>query len=215
MSARATVAPLGTVVAPRQRILEAAVELLADFGYDGMSLQMVADRVGLHKSTLFHHFTSKDELAGEVFLGIAERLRVVVAPHVEQRPPQLEQILTLSDVIVDHFAAERTSARLLIRLMVANREFGLGGEGAGPIIEALLVAIGAWLESARRARVIRRVDVRHTLMNFMGVALFYPATVHCIGTDVLADDPWSEAALAARKKELRAFVSGALLPSAG
>ena len=34
--------------APRQRILDAALELLAEHGYEGMSLQQVADRVGLH-----------------------------------------------------------------------------------------------------------------------------------------------------------------------
>ena len=52
---------------PRQRILDAALELLAEHGYEGMSLQQVADRVGLHKSSLFHHFKSKDELLEDEF----------------------------------------------------------------------------------------------------------------------------------------------------
>ena len=212
MSARAIARPLEVVTAPRQRILDAALELLADVGYDGMSLQMVASRVGLHKSTLFHHFKNKDELAHEVFSGIAQRLWSVVAPAIERRPPELAHLLDLSDVLVEHFARDPTAARLLMRLMVANREFGLGGEGAGRIIERILVAIGEWITAARRARVIRRVDVRHTLMNFMGLALFYPATVHCIGTDVLAADPWGRDALALRKREMRAFLREALEP---
>jgi len=212
MSARALAQPLEVVPAPRHRILDAALELLADHGYDGMSLQMVADRVGRHKSTLFHHFRGKDELAQEVFSGIAERLWHQVAPIVARRPPELEHILELSDALVDHFARERAAARLLMRLMVADREFGPGGDGAGRIIERILVTLGEWLDRARRAGVVRRVDVRHTLTNVMGVVLFYPATVHCIGTGVLAADPWSADTLKARKKEMRAFFSGALAP---
>jgi len=204
--------PLEVIPAPRQRIVDAALDLLAEHGHDGMSLQMVADRVGLHKSSLFHHFKGKDELAQEVFGGIAQRLWNEVAPLLEQRPAQLEDILRLSDVMVDHFDRERAAARLLMRLMVANREFGLGSEGAGRIIERVLVAIGEWLDRARSAGVIRRVNVRHALMDVMGVVLFYPATAHCIGTGILAADPWSVETLRARKRELRAFLSGALRP---
>lgn len=207
-----TARPLEVVPAPRQRILDAALDLLAEHGYDGMSLQMVADRVGLHKSSLFHHFKGKDELSQEVFRGIAQRLWNEVAPFLDLRPIEVEHILDLSDALVEHFAREPAAARLLMRLMVANREFGLGADGAGRIMERVLVAIGEWLDRARRAGVIRRVHVRQALMNVMGVVLFYPATAHCIGTGVLAADPWSSETLKARKRELRTFLSGALFP---
>jgi AcrR family transcriptional regulator len=45
-----------------EQILEAAAELFRRRGYSATSLQAVADRVGLHKSTLYHYFASKDEL---------------------------------------------------------------------------------------------------------------------------------------------------------
>src|SRR5215470_12066232 len=104
-------APLALVPStPRQRILDAALDLMAEHGFDGMSLQMVADRVGLHKSTLFHHFKGKEELAQEVLLGVSQRLLDQILPVLEADPPELEQILRAADCMVDHFAAERSAA---------------------------------------------------------------------------------------------------------
>ncbi len=42
--------------------LEAASSLFSEQGYDAASMQDIADLAGLHKSTLYHHFQSKDEI---------------------------------------------------------------------------------------------------------------------------------------------------------
>jgi len=210
--ARST-APLAVVTpSPRQRIIDAALDLMAEHGFDGMSLQMVADHVGLHKSTLFHHFKGKEELAREVLEGVSQRLLDRIEPLIAGEPPDIEQFLRASDTMIDHFAQERSSARSLVRLMVASPDFVLAvGSGDHPV-DRLLIGLTRWLDRARRAGVIRRVKVRHTLLNVMGVALFYPATAHGIGTEILSADPWSDDALRTRKRELRAFLRGALEP---
>lgn len=206
--------PAEPVVASRQRILDVARELLAEHGFDGMSLQMVADRVGLHKSSLFHHFASKDELAGEVFADIAQRLFDIVAPTVRQPPRDIEDLLDLSDRLVDHFAADAAAARVLFRLMVGIPGFDPGSDRCDKIVEQTLIALGETLERARRARIVRRIDVRHALVNFMGLALFYPAVAHATGRAVLDADPNAATVLTARKAELRATLRGALQPVA-
>src|SRR5678815_5008901 len=133
--------------APRQRILVAALELLAEHGYEGMSLQQVADRVALHKSSLFHHFKSKEELAREVFQDVTEQLLKRIEPILAEDPPRFESLLLALDTSVDHFAAEPAAARLLLRLMVMSR-----GEQnspfrapAGDPVGQLLASIGRWL----------------------------------------------------------------------
>ena len=185
---------------------------MAEHGFDGMSLQMVADRVGLHKSTLFHHFRGKEELAQEVLLGVSQRLLDRIQPIIEKEPPNLEQILRAADGMVDHFTEERSAARSLVRLMVASPDFALAVSSGEHPVERLLISITRWLDRARQAGVIRRVAVRHTLLNVMGIALLYPATAHDIGARILSTDPWSAEAVKARKRELRAFLRGALEP---
>jgi AcrR family transcriptional regulator len=204
--------------APRQRILEVALELFAEFGSEGTSLQQVADRVGLHKSTLFHHFKSKDEMVQEVFRGLGERLLKRLEPILAEDPPRFESLLDALDASVEHFAQEPAAGRLMMRLMVTSRGSGAAATSATPLSDAdptdrVLILVGAWLARARAAGVIRHAPVRHTVINLMGLVLFYPAVAHHIPPAVLQADPLSVEMLESRKRELRAFLKGALAPA--
>ena len=44
------------------RILQAALDLFADHGVSGTSLQMIADAVGVTKAAVYHKFKTKDEI---------------------------------------------------------------------------------------------------------------------------------------------------------
>lgn len=45
-----------------QKILDAAVEVLAETGFDGMTIDMVASRAGAGKATVYRRWASKNEL---------------------------------------------------------------------------------------------------------------------------------------------------------
>ncbi len=47
-----------------QQILAAAVDLFIAHGYDATSVAAVAERLGLTKSALYHHYDSKEHLLG-------------------------------------------------------------------------------------------------------------------------------------------------------
>ena len=46
----------------RARILDAALELFSEHGFEGTTLQQIADRLGFTKAALYYHFRSKDDL---------------------------------------------------------------------------------------------------------------------------------------------------------
>lgn len=50
----------------RERIVDAATRLFAERGFDGVSVQAIADAVGIRKPSLLYHFPSKDHLRNEV-----------------------------------------------------------------------------------------------------------------------------------------------------
>jgi AcrR family transcriptional regulator len=54
-----------TVVTPldtRSRILDTALELFSEQGFEGTTLQQIADRLDVTKAALYYHFRSKDDL---------------------------------------------------------------------------------------------------------------------------------------------------------
>ena len=85
----------------RETVLDAAQELVQDRGLNGVSFQDIADKVGLKKPSLFHHFRSKDELA----LALMERCRTsygeryaeVLSKDELSEPDRLKEIAQLFD----------------------------------------------------------------------------------------------------------------------
>lgn len=57
----------------RSRVLDAAVELFADHGYDGTSVAQVIGRAGVAKGGFYHHFASKEALLYEVYGDLISR----------------------------------------------------------------------------------------------------------------------------------------------
>lgn len=47
----------------RERVLEAALELFAQHGVRGTSIQMIAARLGVTKASVYYQFSSKDDIA--------------------------------------------------------------------------------------------------------------------------------------------------------
>lgn len=45
-----------------EQIVSVSADLISKQGFDGVSFQQIADKVGLHKSSLFHYFKNKEEL---------------------------------------------------------------------------------------------------------------------------------------------------------
>jgi AcrR family transcriptional regulator len=68
-----TVAGLAT----RERLLEAARELIEEGGYGSASVAAIADRAGVASGTVYRHFASKADLFLEVFRTGAGRAAVV------------------------------------------------------------------------------------------------------------------------------------------
>jgi AcrR family transcriptional regulator len=69
----------------RSRILAAALDLFSEHGFDGTTLQQIADRLGFTKAALYYHFPSKDDLLAALHQPAVQDLEVVIAAF-EQMP---------------------------------------------------------------------------------------------------------------------------------
>lgn len=79
----------------REAAIVAAVNrLLADKGFDAMTVDEVAGEVGIAKASLYKHFTSKEELAAAAMVAVLDKalawLDALQADHAEA--PAIEQL---------------------------------------------------------------------------------------------------------------------------
>lgn len=186
--------------APRERILRCAAELLAEGGPSALTLRTVGARVGLHNSSLFHHFPGKREIMAVVLGRVSEGLRERLEPLAQDAPPSLERLVEILVALSDHYAVERLEARCAVRLLLEPELAGArSGQGA--------TALWSWLARAQAARVIRTVNVGHAARNLLSMVLLDPVWP----TTGTAE---SERDRDRRRTELAAFVRGALAPVA-
>ena len=67
MAYRTTEARLDRDQALRARILDCALQRVAEGGFAALTMQALADDVGIATGSLYRHFRSKGELSAEVF----------------------------------------------------------------------------------------------------------------------------------------------------
>ena len=63
----------------RDQLLAIAREAFAELGYAGASMGEIATRTGIRKSSLFHHFRTKDELYVESLASIVNDIGALIA----------------------------------------------------------------------------------------------------------------------------------------
>jgi AcrR family transcriptional regulator len=111
------------VSAVQARILDAAVRLFAEKGFDATSVQEIVERAAVTKGAMYHYFKSKDDLLYEVYHGL-----------ISQQLADLERILaaglppaeTVRSIIVD--LVETTTARLAEAAVFAREMHKLGDQ---------------------------------------------------------------------------------------
>ena len=140
------------------RILSAALDLFADHGVSGTSLQMIADAVGVTKAAIYHQFKTKDEIV----LSVAEMEFATLEAAVEEAEAQRSRAQarkTLLAQVIDMAVTRRRWVRALqndpvmVRLLaehpplqhVMGRIYGLllGESGGGPEARVRIAIMGA------------------------------------------------------------------------
>ncbi len=98
--------------APRTRVLDAALDLFAEHGVSGTSLQMIADAVGITKAAVYHQFRTKDHIV----IAVTERELGRLVPALERAEansdgPQARDALVVG--VIDMAVRDRRLVRTL------------------------------------------------------------------------------------------------------
>jgi AcrR family transcriptional regulator len=98
----------------RERILDVALELFGEQGYEATSLREIAERLGVTKAALYYHFRSKADILMELHLRLHE-IGADLLDEIDALPDDraaVEQWPRLLDQMIDKVLANRDLVRV-------------------------------------------------------------------------------------------------------
>ncbi|MGD8193032.1 TetR/AcrR family transcriptional regulator [Herbiconiux sp. P18] len=98
----------------RRRLLDVALNLFAQHGVNGTSLQMIADALGVTKAAVYHQFASKDAIVLAVATPALDRMTSAVT-YAESLTTPAERFDAMLDGLVDLVLEHREFAAALQR----------------------------------------------------------------------------------------------------
>ena len=110
---------MSAVAGTRERLLEAARQLIEEGGYGTASVIAIAERAGLAAGTLYRHFGSKQELFVEVFRSVCDREVRAMEAAAQAMPPASRHVERLETVFAT-FAERALRRRRLAWALLAE-----------------------------------------------------------------------------------------------
>ncbi|QCB47286.1 TetR/AcrR family transcriptional regulator [Hydrogenophaga sp. PAMC20947] len=137
------------MLAREEAIVEAVNRLLAEKGYDNMTVDEVAAEVGIAKASLYKHFGSKEKLAAAAMIRVLERAQACL-DNLEAQPPvtpleRLKAVVrwTMEVQLAGDMPSLPAQNSALRAVLLANRDY----------LDLLMVVsdrLGAWIIEAQK-----------------------------------------------------------------
>ncbi len=98
----------------RERILEAAVDVLAQRGYSSAGVQEIVDLSGTSKGSFYFHFPSKERMVMALVERMGAKLITKVQVSIQKEVNPVKRVVASIDVLVTTFARQRKVAQVLL-----------------------------------------------------------------------------------------------------
>jgi AcrR family transcriptional regulator len=186
--------------ATREALIEAAVRVIGEKGFEGATVEEIATRAGTGKGTFYNYFEAKEDVVVAFMAGLEERTLPAVKRYAEMEAP-LEEIL---DRFAWHWIQVKKDYKDFLRVFLA-RMIAPGSTIFRYVVE-MQVAIDATLDGLfdrleARGLVREGLDREMLRLNFK--------TAH-LGLTVLwaIGEPSGKTARRVVKEQMRMFAKG-------
>ncbi|MGB8492342.1 MAG: TetR/AcrR family transcriptional regulator [Bacteroidales bacterium] len=99
----------------KQRIIEEAAFMFRTYGIRAVTMDMLANNIGISKRTIYEVFKDKDELLGGVFIWMATMQKDLIKKVFNESENVIEAIFKMLDKMRDHFLTVSPAFQMDIR----------------------------------------------------------------------------------------------------
>ncbi len=96
-------------------IYEAAVQVLMEYGCDGLTMDRVAEAAGVAKGSLYNYFQGKHDLVQFIHAKIVEPAKSFIVQMHESPMPAAEKLGAIMRMWLEHFSQNRGVCELLFK----------------------------------------------------------------------------------------------------
>jgi len=97
----------------RTGIIQAAIELVGEYGFHGAPMAMVAQKAGVAAGTIYRYFESKDILITEAYDDLEKRLLAVIKENYPDDRSVRERFIHMTTIIVQYCISSPMEFRFL------------------------------------------------------------------------------------------------------
>jgi len=184
----------------KEEILDVATRLFAERGYEGTSMNDVAEQVGMRKASLFYHFATKDALYEAVLDRLVASLQVALEAIYVSSGTFPDRLDAVTETVVTVLASHPYAARLLLR-----EAMDWGPVIRGKLLDRILLVLeagAAWLRAGQEQGAFVEGDPKQLVLSSIGLH-FLPFALGKLVERYMGADVFDEAFVAARMKALK------------
>lgn len=111
----------------KKTLLMIARELFAKKGYDATSMMSIAEAAGISKASVFHHYSSKEQLYLSALSVIIDEMGRMIDETMIINENAVESLDRLTDAIVDYLGTRPPAAQLLLYELLSSGPFMRSG----------------------------------------------------------------------------------------
>jgi len=159
----------GQNLSTEEHILQVARDVFMRYGYDGTTMQMIADRAGINKSLLHYYYRSKERLFREIFSKVFSQFIPHLGVIFMSEMSLEEKVYAFADRYIDVFLENPLIPIFVMQELSKNPDYLaelIKEAGINP--NSMITRISQMLEDEG----IYMRDVRHFFVNLIALCVF-------------------------------------------